>query len=230
MKRDFIDHFNFSEPPWVPGLKMARDACGKTIKEVSQSMGISAKRLHSYEEGKLSPSLPELESLSFLYNVPLAALFDAQMITEYLHDPQSQSLQNLMQIRHHFIGTHLQLARENLGKTINELAREIKISASRLKKYERGELAIPLDDLQKLCQAVNRKILDILDKESPIGMWQEFNSQISNLKEISQENREFFLSRENQPYLDLARQMKTIGRDQFASLSESLQKILDLPK
>jgi len=230
MKQEFMNHLDFSEHPWVPGLKKAREACGKTIKDVSQSLGISNNRLRSYEEGKLTPSLPELESLSFLYNVPLAAMFDTQLITEYVHEPQNHSLQSLLQIRNHFIGTHLQLARENFGKTVNELARELKIPSSRLKKYERGELAIPLNDLQKLYQAVNRKISDILDKESPIGMWQELNMQISSLKEISQENREFFLTEENQPYLDLARQMKTIGRDQFTSLSESLKKILDLPK
>jgi len=47
-------------------LTIAREACGKSVKECSLLLDIPTSRLKNFETGKYIPSLPEIEALSFL--------------------------------------------------------------------------------------------------------------------------------------------------------------------
>ena len=55
-------------------LEKAREASGKSLKEISDLLGIPSSRLKNYEKGKYIPSLPELESISYIYRIPLFLL------------------------------------------------------------------------------------------------------------------------------------------------------------
>ena len=52
-------------------IKDARLSNGKTMKECGEAIGVSGSTISSYEKGKSSPSLPELEMLSFYLKIPI---------------------------------------------------------------------------------------------------------------------------------------------------------------
>ncbi len=208
------------------GLKLAREARGKTIKECSLLIGVSSSRVRGYEEGKYVPSLPEIESLSFFFDVPLNAIFNPEILPQYFNQPDETQLKHLLKIRKQFIATRLLISREKSGKTYKEISRENGISTSRIKKYEKGISEIPLDDLLKIAEEVGLDIEEVMDKESPIGLWQEEHIAISKFKELPDEIRNFILSAENQPFITFTKKMKSIGIENLIKLSDSIQKIL----
>lgn len=217
---------NLSTKNISQGLKLAREARGKTIKECSLLIGISSSRLRGYEAGKYSPSLPELESLSYFYNVPLGAIFNPELLPQYFNQPDEVQLKHLLKIRKQFIATRLLINREKSGKSYKEISRETGISTSRIKRYEKGESDIPFDDLLKIAEAVDLKFDEVFDKESPIGLWQEEHKSISKFKNLPEDVRDFALSSENQPFIAFTKKVKSIGIENLIKLSDSIQQIL----
>lgn len=209
------------------GLRLAREACGKSIKECSQLLDIPTSRLRNYENGKYVPSLPEIETLSYIYNIPLYVLFAPDLLPEFNHDPSAKQLRQLLEIRLRVIATSLQLAREKSGKSYKELARETSISTSRLKKYEKGETSIAFNDLQKLTKALDIDLDSFFDKESPIGQWQELITRKQSFGKLPQEIQSFALSQENQPFIKFTQKVKAVGIENLVNLSDSIQQIVD---
>jgi hypothetical protein len=66
-----------------------------------------------------------------------------------------------------------------------------------------------------------------VDKDSPIGQWQTLQENAGRFNQIPEEDRLFILSDENRSILALARQLKVVGLDDLAKLSESIQQVID---
>ena len=218
---------SFSSEVLAEGLKLAREASGKSTTDCGKLLGISASRIRGYESGKYVPSLPELESLAYLYNIPLPALLDPQALTKFIHKPDTEQLKQLLDIRLQIIATRLQLARENQNISYRELSKRTKIPTSRIKRYERGESAIPLNELTALSEALNEDFDNLLDKESPIGQWHTTLVKTLSFSELPEETQTFALEPSNQPYIALVKRLKEIGQEKFEQLAESIQVILD---
>ncbi len=223
-KSDNKRNFPFERLP--EGLKLARESRGKSRKECSQILDIPSNKLKNYEEGKYIPSLPEIESLSYFYNVPLPALFNPDLLPAYSHDPDANQFKQLLDIRLHVIAARLQLAREKSGKSYRELSKETAISSSRLKKYENGDTGVPLDDLEKIAAALEVEFSEFTDKESPIGLWQESLSKMHAFNQLPQEIQSFILDNQNQSFIDLTRNLQRIGLDDLTKFSDLIQQIV----
>ncbi len=63
-------------------LKDARLNSGKTMKECGNYLGISGSTISSFEKGVSSPSLPEVEVLSFLFKLPINRFWKDTIIAE----------------------------------------------------------------------------------------------------------------------------------------------------
>ncbi len=218
---------SFSSEALAEGLRLAREASGKSTTECGSLLGISASRIRSYESGKYIPSLPELESLSYIFNIPLPALLDPQALSKFIHKPDTEQLKQLLDIRLHIIATRLQLARENQKISYKELSKLTKISTSRIKRYERGELPIPLNELTALSEALNEDFDNLLDRESPIGQWHTTLVKMLSFSELPEDIQTFALEPSNQPYVALVKRLKDIGQEKFEQLAESIQVILN---
>lgn len=218
---------NFSCEHLAECLTIAREASGKTAAECSQLLGISASRLRGYENGKFIPSLPEIEALSYIYSIPLRALFDPQILPKYIHKPDAEQLKQLLLIRQEIIATRLQLACEKSGKNHSEISKSTQIPVSRLKKYGRGDLAIPMTDLTNITKAVGLELDDLLDTGSPLGDWQTTQENAKRFNDLPEEIRSFALSPDNQPYIAFTQRIKELGLENLAHLSESIQQVID---
>lgn len=218
---------SFSSEALAQGLKSAREASGKSTTECGQLLGISASRIRSYESGKYIPSLPELESLSYIYNIPLPALLDPQALSIFIHAPDTEQLKQLLDIRLQIIATRLELAREDQKISYKELSKRTKISTSRIKRYERGELPIPLGELTALSEALNIDFKNLLDRESPIGAWQSTLVKMLSFSDLPEETQIFALDPANHAYIGLVNRLKEVGREKFEQLAESIQVVLN---
>jgi len=92
-------------------LSIAREACGKTVRECGLLLDIPASRLKNYEKGKFIPSLPEIEALSFLFRIPIIAFFTEDGVQDHLISPESTQIQRVIEIR----------ALDDLQKIVNAL-------------------------------------------------------------------------------------------------------------
>ena len=219
--------YPLSDERLAKGLLLAREACGKTLKETSQLLGIPTSRLRNYEKGKYIPSLPELEILSYIYNIPLPALLDPGLISDYYHDPDTGQLKQLLKIRQQIIATKIRLAREESGKSYKDLSKETSVSSTRLKKYEQGESDIAFDDLKKIADALEIDLEDLFDKTSPVGQWHDRNDKVDAFCRLSPEIQTFALSEDNQSFIKLTQKVKNVGIEKLAILSDSIQQIVE---
>ncbi len=159
------------------GLKKAREFRGITAKDCSVLLGSPTNKLQNYENGKYIPSLAELEALSYIYNVPLAALFQPFDYPEIFKVPDADQLQQLLQIRKRIISTTLQIAFEKKGSSLQEMAKIVGLSTEKIKRFLNGEIEIPFNDLQRIASSLDVDINSLMDSESQIGQWQDFQKK-----------------------------------------------------
>jgi transcriptional regulator with XRE-family HTH domain len=208
-------------------LAAARELSGKTIKECSALLGIPTSRLKNYEQGKYIPSLPEIESLSFLLRIPLSAFFEKNGVNDFIHSPDSEQLIKLIGIRQQIIGTKILISREAADMTLKELSNATSIPSSRIKRYERGTTAIPLDELKVIFDALKLDPGEFIDHESPIGEWQSFQSKISAIRDLPPDIKEFITNSENLNFLLIAKEISKIGLQKIHGLSNAFTDLIN---
>ena len=167
----------YSTDNLAEGLKKAREFRGITVKDCCSLLGIPTNKLQNYENGKYIPSLAELEALSYIYSVPLAALFNPGEFPEIFKVPDADQLQQLLQIRKRIISTTLQIAFEKTGKSLKEISKIAGLSVAKYKRFLGGEIDIPINDLQRIASGLDLDLNTLMDSESQIGQWQEFQKK-----------------------------------------------------
>ncbi len=206
-------------------LSIAREACGKTVRECGLLLDIPASRLKNYEKGKFIPSLPEIEALSFLFRIPIIAFFTEDGVKDHLISPESTQIQRVIEIRQQIIGARIHLAREKSKISMKQLSRTASIPTSRIKRYEEGTTPIALDDLQKIVNALNLDLDDFFDHESPLGNWQNNQTKSIAFEHLPEKIKEFIADSNNLQYLKVAHNLSNIGIDTFNKLSDSLTEL-----
>ena len=206
-------------------LVNAREASGKSIKEICSLLSIPTSRLRNYEKGKYIPSLPELESLSYIYRIPLNALTGAWKMDDFIHAPDTDQLQHLIEIRQGIISTRLLIAREKLDISYKNLSQITGVSTARIKRYEKGD-SPPLDELIKICEALEIDLFELIDQDSPLGLWQQKQNLHKEIEEISGEMIAFFIDPKNLTHLKFAQEVSKIGLEPLNKLSTALSEVL----
>jgi len=208
-------------------LSFAREACGKTAKECSLLLGIPTSRLKNYEKGKHIPSLPEIETLSFVFRIPIVSFFKENGVKDHLLTPENIQVQKLIEIRQQIIGTRIHLAREKSKFSLQKFSKITSIPTSRIKRYEEGTTPIAMDELQNIVGALNLDLDAFFDHKSPLGNWQ--NNQSKNLvfEHLPENIKEFIADSNNLRYLILAHKLSIIGMDTLEDLSNSLSDFVE---
>ena len=208
-------------------LSFAREACGKTVKECSLMLGIPTSRLKNYEKGKYVPSLPELETLSFLFRIPILAFFKEHGVNDYILTPKSDQTQRLIEIRQQIIGAQIHLAREKLKLSLQKLSKTTSIPSTRIKRYEEGTAPIAVDDLQKIVNGLNLDLNEFFDQKSPLGIWQNNQSKNKAFEHLPEEIKEFIANSNYLHYLKIAHQLSMVDIETVKNLSDTLAKLTD---
>lgn len=206
-------------------LRDARLASRKTLQECAEAVGISKGVFKSYEEGRRSPSLPELEVLVYYLKLPINHFWGSAAISDDDSSITPLDLPRLLLLRQRMIGALLRQEREKANKSVRELSHETGISSSRLKAFELGERPIPIPDLEVLLGALNSRIDELFDRSGPVGQWMSEQKAIQDFLKLPADLRAFASQPVNIPYLELARKLSSMSTDRLRSVAEGLLDI-----
>jgi transcriptional regulator with XRE-family HTH domain len=207
-------------------IRDARLAQGKNLKECAAAIGIPSSRLSSYERGKKSPSLPELEFLAFFLGVPTGHFWGKDSRADEREERvESTNSERMISLRKKIVGTLLRKARMESQLTMKALAASVGITPKRLKSYEMGEQSIPLPELEGMATYLSYPVDHFRDKDGPVGRWDLQQQAVQRFLELPEDLQEFVSKPVNVPYLELAQRLSGMSVDQLRAVAEGLLEI-----
>jgi len=206
-------------------IRDARLAARRSVQECAEAIGIRKGVFRAYEEGQRSPSLPELEMLVYLLDLPMDHFWSRESRSESISRSEKLDLPKLLAVRQRKVGALLRQERMKSSISIRSLAQQTGIASSRIKAYELGERAIPLPELEVLVRTLGGRIESFFDRHGPVGQWMISEEAIQQFLEMPMEMREFVAMPVNRPYLQLAMKLSNMSRDKLRSVAEDLLDI-----
>ena len=203
----------------------ARKTHRRSQEECAAALDISLDRYQSFEAGRQSPSLPELELFALYLNIPLEHFWGNQTLAEKQAATEKKPDKKTSQLRHRMIGIRVKLLRNESNLTIKQLSEQSQVPEELLSAYESGSQAIPLPDLELLANALNVQIESFFDQHGPIGAWYAQQRSIQKYVELPKEIQDFVSKPINRPYLDLAMRLSDLSADKLRSIAEGLLEI-----
>jgi transcriptional regulator with XRE-family HTH domain len=206
-------------------IQDARLAARMSIRECAEALGISNSTFSSYEKGRKSPSLPELEVLAHFLDLPISHFWGTEVISNKAPATATLDLPRLVGLRQRIIGALLRQERATASISMKSLAQQSGVSTSRLKAYEMGERPIPIPELESFLSVLGARIETFLDKSGPIGQWITQQKAIEDFLELPLELQEFVCQPVNRPYLELALNLSNLSAEKLRSVAEGILDI-----
>ena len=205
-------------------IKDARLFSGKTKKECGLIIGISGGAFNSIENGKRPISLPELETLSNNFSVPIKYFFQDELQTDKDQSELQFNSEEIHKSNLH-IGEIISSALSESKMTYKDLHSKTGISAARMKKFERGDSAIPIPELELLCNLFNIWLYDLISDSTGAGKKAIENQAIEEFRKLEPELQNFVSKPINRPYLEIAKNLSSLSTEQLRSIAEGLLEI-----
>jgi transcriptional regulator with XRE-family HTH domain len=206
-------------------IRDSRLAARMTIPECARTIGVTPGIFRAWEEGRRSPSLPELEVLSFSLNLPLNRFWGKDAKSDDGSPTATLNLPAFVTIRQRMIGALLRQMREKEGISPRALSEMSGISTKRLKAFELGERSIPLPELEGLTALLGGQIEMLFDQTGQIGLWMVQQKAIQDFLQLPTELQNFIGKPVNQPYLELALKLSGMSTDKLRSVAEDILDI-----
>jgi transcriptional regulator with XRE-family HTH domain len=206
-------------------IKEARLSSGKSVEDCARAIGATPEKFASYENGELSPSLPEMELLAFSFDIPFEHFLGDEILLDSRSATQKINGEQLIKLRQRVIGVLIRQSRMENGLSVDALAEKTGISTRNLSAYEIGEAPVPLPELEVIVSALNRALKDFEDRHGPIGAWAIHRRAIQELKEMPPELQIFICKPINRPYLELAQRLSEMSVEKLRSVAEGLLEI-----
>jgi transcriptional regulator with XRE-family HTH domain len=205
-------------------LRDARDQANKTKRECARALGVSTSSLTAYEEGQKPISLPELEVLSYVLDVPVSHFWKQE--TDITEEQGTPPLEEVLALRHRIVGALLRQARLEADSSQKELSEVLGCSSSRISSYEFGKSAISLAELELLAQHLRLPLEYFLDEqEGPIGEWNRQQEAFENFCELPKEIQDFVAKPINIKYLEVAMKLAQMPAGGLRAIAEGLLDI-----
>jgi transcriptional regulator with XRE-family HTH domain len=206
-------------------IRDARLAARKTISECAKIIGVTTRIFRAWEEGRKSPSLPELEVLSYALELPLQRFWSKDATSDNVSITDNLNLPALASLRQRLIGALLRREREKASISLRDLSEQSGISSSCLKAYELGQRPIPLPELEGLIVLVGGQIESLFDQTGPIGMWMNQKKAVQDFLLLPPDLQNFVSKPVNRPYLELAMKLSGMSTDKLRSVAEDILDI-----
>ena len=180
---------------------------------------------NAYEEGRRAPSLPELETLVYYLELPINHFWENETLSDAPARIADLNLPRLTGLRHRMIGALLRKARMDASLSLKSVSEQTGISTGRLKRYELGEVPIPLPELEVILRALGGRIETFFDQGGPVGQWMAQQKAVQQFLDMPEELQNFVSQPVNRPYLDLARKLSEMSTEKLRSVAEDLLDI-----
>lgn len=206
-------------------IRDARLSAQKSVEECAQMIGTTPERFEEYEYGLSSPSLPEIEILSYRLRFPVDHFWGQETLFKSGRIPLELDAARLLSVRQRLIGALIRQARQQAGLSEEMLAEKAGLLPESLKSYELGELALSLPQLESIAMSLNKPVRDFLDQNSPVGAWVQQTPSSQGYTDMPPELQEFVAKPINQPYLALAQRLSEMSVDKLRAVAEGLLEI-----
>ena len=205
-------------------IRDARLQSGKNMDECAQAMGISADDLKAMEFGERPPTLPELELFAYHLGIPLEHFWGRELLKPEVGEEDTDPAE-IIKIRQGAIGELIQKGRYEANLSIEELAGKTGIALENLHAYEKGELPIPIPELESVAQVLNSSIVEFEDQNGPAGSWFAEQKYGREFRDLPRELQEFVCKPVNRPYLEMAQRLSEMKAEKLRALGEGLLEI-----
>jgi transcriptional regulator with XRE-family HTH domain len=207
-------------------VKRARLKTGRSMRECAEFLDISPNRYSRYERGEVGVSLPELEALAYLFEVPPASLWDERLELAEESPAESLPIGQLLTLRRRMLAVHFRQCRLAAGLTQKEMAQVLGCPLGTIYLYERGKRDIPLAELELVSERCGRTLAELVDDQTiPLSQAEKDRQALALLNELPPDVREFVLKPTNALYLRIAMALSVVKTDSLRQIAETILDI-----
>ncbi|MBZ0320144.1 MAG: helix-turn-helix domain-containing protein [Anaerolineae bacterium] len=205
-------------------IRDARLAMGYTIEEIANHLNLPDETILAWEFGQAVPSLPQLELVAFLLQVPVSHFWGSDTFMQQYGSRQIDSHEYSI-LRDRMIGALIRAGRQAKNISTADLATKLGINAEFLEAYEYGTLPVPMTLLVSIASALEVNVNYFLESSSRVGEFLEIREALKTIEEMPEDIRAFLSSHTNQPYIRLAMIFAKLPADSLRALAESMLDI-----
>lgn len=206
-------------------LRDARNKKNRSIEECASALGMDVDTFEEYEIGQRSPSLPELEILSFALDIPVEHFLTQESLWQEKDPNRVVWLEQLYAIRQRTIGAMIRKGRLDSGVSQAEMAGHVGLTPEEMEAVETGQRSIEMPHLEVICDTLGLKIEELLDRRGPTGRWAAQKQYFQGFSQLPLEVQEFAAEPQHLPYLEAAIRLSKIQPERLRDLAESLESI-----
>lgn len=205
----------------------ARKAQRRSVAECAEATGVAVEQYTQWEQGNVAPALPQMELLALFLETPLDHFWGKQAMNmpPAVQPTTVQEKERLLKLRNRVIGANLRLARNKANLSLSEITAKTGIAEEQMKHYEFGEAAIPMTELELLCNALDTAVEQFYDQHGPVGKWRSQQGSTQKFFDLPPELQEFVAKPVNQPYLQLAMRLSEMSAEKLRAVAEVLLEI-----
>jgi transcriptional regulator with XRE-family HTH domain len=207
-------------------IKRSRLKAGNSQRECADLLGCSPSTFSQYERGQKGLSLPQLEALAYLFDVPLANLLNDDQAPP--PDPPEDSLpiDQVMMLRRKMLAVQFRQCRHSAGLSQREMAALLGCSAGTVSHYERGQRDIPLAELEIAASRCGQDLADFMDEQiAPLSPAEQERQNLARLNELPPDVRDFVLKPTNELYFRVAILLSALKADSLRQIAETILDI-----
>jgi len=207
-------------------VKRARVNAGKSQQECARFLDCTPSAYRRCEQGKKGFSLPQLESLALLFDVPVASLWDDSYPVPDKLEADPLPLDEIMLLRRKMLAVRLRQVRQSASLSMRELGKALDCSPYMISQYEHGAREIPLAELEAAAERCGQTMAEFLDvDEIPLSPAEQRRQMLERLDELPPDMRSFIIKPSNTLYLRIAMLASSLNADQLRKIAETLLDI-----
>jgi transcriptional regulator with XRE-family HTH domain len=210
-------------------VRIARLRAGRDLDECAAALSCDTDFIERAEEGREALTLPQLESLARVLDVPVQYLLGEQELPAAQAEPDPEYYATLMLIRRKIMGVILQQARIEAGRTVDDVASAVGWEPDRLNQVEWGQAPIALVELLTLAEELGIPLDQFLDPDKPATPQAKPPEmpagELQQLSHLTAELQEFVAQPINVPYLQTAMNLSQVPADILRQIASGLFEI-----
>jgi transcriptional regulator with XRE-family HTH domain len=204
-------------------VSQARLKAVKSREQCADLLSCSPSEFDQYEHGQAGLSLPQLEALAYLLDVPPESLWDKGSAPLEDVPEESLPLAHLMRLRTKVLGIKLRQCRRSAGLSEEEIGQLLEQPAGVVSEYELGERQIPLAELEIAAEQCGHSLAFFRDDQMiPLGPSEQRRQDLAHLDELPTDIRQFVLNQENALYLRIAVLLSAMEADGLRQMAEAI--------
>ena len=202
-------------------IRRGRLSAQRSVEDCAAFLQVDAQLVDAWELGASVPGLPQLECLT---RYLLAAAADESIESAGVNH---SDLAEFFLLRQRMIGVKLKLARQMQEFEVEDLGRRSGLDIDLIKRYEFGEVMIPMNHLCVLARAVRQDLSYFAHSASVRRGQLPPNNEGVEEAPADTDLVQFAADDKNQAFIRLAMAFRQIDREDLQGIAEALYNIIN---